>query len=101
MSNKDILNLKFNRGDMTTTKTLGDFLKKLFKTLWKEGEDFNSKRPLGNSDWQWEVYYVLIKNNIIDGTIDDYECVDTVDFYEADKLILELIDYLFREVKSE
>ena len=101
MSNKDILNLTFNRGDMPNTKTLGDFLKKLFKTLWQEGEDFNSKRPLGNSDWQWEVYYVLIKNNIIDGTIDDYDCVDVVDFYEADKVILNLIDYIFREVKSE
>lgn len=100
MRNKEILNLKFNRGDMPNTKTLGDYLKKLFKTLWQEGEDFNSKRPLGNSDWQWEVYYVLVKNNVVEGTIDEYDCVDTVDFYQADKVILNLIDYLFREVQE-
>lgn len=100
MTNKEILKLEFNRGDMPNTNTLGDYLKKLFKTLWQEGEDFNSKRPLGNSDWQWEVYYVLVKNNIVEGTIDKYDCIDTVDFYSADKVILGLIDYLFREVEG-
>ena len=100
MTNKEILNLKFNRGDMPNTKTLGDYLKKLFKTLWQEGECFNSKRPLGNSDWQWEVYYVLIKNKVIDGIIDEYDCVAVANTDQADKVILELIDYLFREVEN-
>lgn len=100
MTNKEILNLEFNRGDMPNTKTLGDYLKKLFKTLWEEGECFNSKRPLGNSDWQWEVYYVLIKNKVIDGIIDKYGGVAVANTDQADKVILKLIDYLFREVKN-
>ena len=100
MTHKEILNLKFNRGDMPNTITLGDYLKKLFKTLWKDGEDFSSKRPLGNSDWQCEIYYVLIKNNVVEGTIDEYDCVYTVDYFQADKVILDLIDYLFREVEE-
>lgn len=99
MINKEILNLKFNRGDMYNIKTLGDYLKKLFKTLWREGEGFSSKRPLGNSDWQWEVYYVLVKNGLVNGTIDEYDCITDVDFEKADSIILELIDYLFEVVE--
>lgn len=33
-------------------KTIGEYLIKLLYCLWKEGDEFSSKRPFGNSSWQ-------------------------------------------------
>lgn len=40
------------RDDDSGASTIGGYLAVLLKTLWEEGETFDSKRPFGNSDWQ-------------------------------------------------
>jgi hypothetical protein len=35
--------------------TVGDYLTKLLLEVWKEEEDFDGKRPFGNSGWQHEL----------------------------------------------
>lgn len=76
-------------------KTIGEYLKKLFCTLWGEGEGFSGKRPFGNSGWQHDVYAALIKASVVDGGLDEYGCVDDIDYEQADNMIIKAIEDLF------
>lgn len=51
--------------------TVGEFLGCLLSALWEENEGFSGKRPLGNSDWQWQVYVAMAKGGFVAGTFDD------------------------------
>lgn len=78
------------------TKKVKKYLKKLLLTLWEEGECFNSKRPFGDSGWEYEIYEMLVKDGLVEGTIDQeigglYEC----DYDVANKLVKELIKESF------
>lgn len=68
-------------------RTIRDYLIALLSTLWREGSDFSSKRPLGMSDWQWEIYAVLVKAGLITGTFDKLGDLDDCDHRAADDLI--------------
>lgn len=46
------LPLPIEQDDVDNCTTLGHYLAELLITLIAEGEDFDSKRPFGNSDWQ-------------------------------------------------
>ena len=75
-------------------ETIADYLRKLLITLIKEKQDFNSKRPFGNSDWVYDLYYPLIENNFISGKIvDGY--IEEVDTEKADQLIINFIEGIF------
>lgn len=50
-----------------------DYLKTLLITLLEEGEGFSGKRPLGNSDWQFQLAHSLVKAKLIDGEVLDEE----------------------------
>lgn len=76
-------------------KTIGEYLKKLFCELWGEGEGFSAKHPFGNSGWQYDIYAALIKAGVVDGELDEYGCVDDVDYGQADDMILKTIEDLF------
>lgn len=99
MTNKEILDLKFESTDLGKEITIKDFFKELLTTLFKEGECFSGKRPFGNSGWDWDLKICLVKNGVIDGhnEIDtDYPEEEDWDFdsKEADKKIFELIKEL-------
>ena len=77
-------------------ETLADYFQALLLKIWEEGEGFSGKRPFGNSGWQYEVYYCLVKNGLVGGEI-DRECEDliSVDKYAAEKFISEYLRSLF------
>lgn len=50
--------------------TVRTYLHKLLSTLWDEQEGFNGKRPFGNSGWEYELHYPLIKNGFVPGDIE-------------------------------
>lgn len=76
--------------------TLKEYLKLIFSNLWAEGEEFNSKRPFGNSDWQWKVYEAMIREKVIEGTIDDYGDIQDFNEAEAGKIIIDYIREKFK-----
>jgi len=67
------------------------YLKQLLITLWREDEDFDAKKPFGNSGWQYTVYAALIKGKFIHGSLDKDGFVEEIDSVRADMYIMELI----------
>lgn len=99
MTNKQILELKFESTDLGKEISIKDFFKELLTTLFKEGECFSGKRPFGNSGWDWDLKICLVKNGVIDGHNEiDPDYPEDEDWYfdseEADKKIFELIKEL-------
>ena len=54
-----ILNLIMREGI-----TVCEYLERLLLTLWEEKDNFSSKRPFGNSGWEYDLYEILIENKI-------------------------------------
>lgn len=81
-------------GNSAGAATVGEYMKTLLATVWREGECFSGKRPFGDSSWQFEVYEALVKAGIIEGTLDDEGYLDDCDTEEADCLIQEAIGWL-------
>ena len=94
---KEVLNAPMQEND-ANAETIGEYLIKLLLTLWERGESFSGKRPFGNSGWEHDLYYALVKNNHIKGKIDD-EYGDLIDYdrAEGDKIIFECIRSLYTE----
>ncbi len=90
MKNKEILELKTGTGI-----SIKVYLRDLLSTLWAEKECFNSKRPFGDSGWQFDLYYPLIKAGLVEGCFDDDEYIDELDMSAADAIILKLINEIF------
>lgn len=51
--------------------TVREYLHRLLDDVWTKEESFNSKRPFGNSSWQYEVFFALFDAGVIDGEKDD------------------------------
>lgn len=94
MSNKEILKLKFYSKDLDREITIKDFFKKLLIKLLQEQEMFSSKRPFGNSDWDADLIVCLIKNNIIDGKLDEDDYIEDYDWKQYNRTLEMLINSL-------
>lgn len=68
--------------------TVKEYLGLLLSTLWLQGSDFSSKRPFGNSDWQWKVYESLAKAELIPAVWDEDGYLEDINVYATDELIL-------------
>jgi hypothetical protein len=82
----------------TEAKNIRHYLFRLLEALWLEGEGFSGKRPFGNSGWDYDIYLPLVKMGAVKGVIeveDEYEYLDTFDRKDADKLVYDLIAYVF------
>ena len=99
MTCKDYLNIPMQDND-AGAKTIGGYLKKLLLTLWNEKECFSSKRPFGNSGWEYEIYQALISAKVVDGKLDECGYVDEVDYFTADGIIRLIIISLFDRMKG-
>lgn len=86
----EILDVEFDSNDLGRTVTVREYFKELLLALWREGEGFSSKRPLGNSSWQWDIYYALADAGVIEQWGDPDE--PDVDVDRADEKILAAID---------
>ncbi len=91
MKNSEILKLKIGDCDAGEGLTIADYFKKLLITMWREGESFSGKRPFGNSGWEYDVYKPLIVAGVVEGSLDEYGFVETLDEPKAVELIVELI----------
>lgn len=70
--------------------------------LWVQGEEFDSKRPFGNSDWKHDILVALVKHGEIDGTYDsDFDIVEIDSFSkaEADQIIFDYLQKRFKRGK--
>lgn len=67
------------------------YLTALLTALWHHGEDFGSKRPFGNSGWQYDVYVPLMKAGYIGGKLDEDGDVEACDYRAGDRLIASAI----------
>lgn len=70
--------------------TLRHYFRELLRTLWRDGERFSGKRPLGNSNWQQDVVDTLVKSGFINGSVTE-DGWSEVDWDEADKFVREEI----------
>ena len=77
-------------------ETLADYFQTLLFKIWEEGEGFSGKRPFGNSGWQYEVYYCLVKNGLVEGEIDpEYGDLISFDREAAEDFVYEYLRSLF------
>jgi hypothetical protein len=95
---KAALDVTFYCDDLGEELTVRDYMKRLLSSLFASGEGFSGKRPFGNSGWEYDVLYALIKSGFIAGTYeededggiycDGYDWAEFHDFIQA--VILEL-----------
>lgn len=83
---REVLNLPMQRNDAEAA-TVGDYLTALLSDLWRWGEDFNCKRPFGNSSWQYELYEALVRGSLIEGVFDEDGYLESVASESGDRLI--------------
>lgn len=91
MTIDEIANLSMECDDFEQDYTIREYLKDLLLTLWQQKERFNSKRPFGNSGWEYDLYKPLIKAGLIEGKLDNNGYVEDVNEAEADAIIDEVI----------
>jgi len=91
-------------GNDADAATIREYLIKLLEGMWKEREDFNGKRPFGNSGWHYDLYKALGQNDLIqvtfdeDGFLEDFVTDD--EQRRADALIGNAIRYLGRDTSA-
>jgi len=66
-----VLDLEMQPND-ANVKTVRDYLKSLLKLVWLYDEEFDGKRPFGNSGWKSEIYETLALSELIESEIDHY-----------------------------
>jgi hypothetical protein len=74
--------------------TIREYYKTLLKTLLETGEGFSGKRPLGNSDWEYQLYEALVKGGAIQGTLNEDGFVEEIDRYHANALLRSAVNAL-------
>lgn len=74
--------------------TVHDYLIALLAMLWQEREEFNSKRPFGNSGWESDLDRALLRAGYVAGELDNEGYVEDVDTDAVDRLIAEAIQSL-------
>jgi len=92
---QDIGSIKFRSDDLDKEVTVKEYLKELLLKLWIEGENFNGKRPWGNSSWDWNVYKALIEKGVIEGRLDEDGYIEKLNEDEANKVIVNYIKEIF------
>lgn len=74
VTNEQVLNCPItnNCSGLGDANTIKEFFVKCMMDLWLEAEDFNAKRPCGNSDWEYEIAESLILAGLVDRFDDSY-----------------------------
>lgn len=87
----EILDLVYDVLPSREIQTIRGYFKEQLSTLWREGESFSGKRPLGNSDWMNDMATCLFKYELIEGELDEDGYLIDVQDREVDDLIQDLI----------
>lgn len=98
-THQDILKCPMQQPNDARVKTVGEYLAKLLSTLWSEGEGFSSKRPFGNSSWEYEIYLALARAGFVHIELDEDGYIDSFS-QEQEDLANELIQRTIRMMGS-
>jgi len=90
MRGKTILTLPM--GEWDDAATVGEYLRDTLKALVREGESFSGKRPLGNSDWDYQLARTLIRAKVIKGRISEDDEPEDFDWEDFNKAMFKAID---------
>jgi hypothetical protein len=99
---REVLDLPMPADNDAEAATIRDYLVALLRQLWTEGEGFSSKRPFGNSGWEWDMYPPLIRAGLVSGELDEDGSISyrnwmyRIDEGHAASLITAAIDELGR-----
>jgi hypothetical protein len=80
---KAVLDLELPEDSDFGAVTIRQAMLMLAGQIWREGEEFSGKRPLGNSDWQSQVTDVVIAAGLSE---DDWQ--------EAERVVSDAISYM-------
>lgn len=80
---QEVLDTEMQDND-SGASTIRGYLKALLFALWEEGEGFSGKRPFGNSGWDGDLAFPLVRAKIIKGKIYTEEDGDEIDQYLDD-----------------
>jgi len=90
----NVLDIKMQPNDADAS-TVKDYLKALLTELWNKGEGFSSKRPFGNSGWEYDLYTALAIAGVVESEYrEEYEEYINIDEGAANELIFEAITSL-------
>lgn len=73
---KQILALPMPDTNDADASTVGEYLSALLIALIEEGEGFSGKRPIGNSDWQFQLAQPLVEAGLVEGEYEWYDGED-------------------------
>jgi hypothetical protein len=90
-ASESVLDLPIESGNDADASTVRGYLIELLATLWRQGAGFSSKRPFGESDWQYSIYTALLRAGLVTGQFDENGYVEDVDYAAADDLICRAI----------
>lgn len=94
LSPQEILSIKLDKND-ADAETIGQYLFSLTRKVWQEEEDFDGKRPFGNSGWTDDIVHALILNGVLRGELDEYGRIDDYDRLELNILMGDLFSFLY------
>jgi hypothetical protein len=89
-----ILNLKIPFIKENEEITIREFFERCLISLWWNADAFKGLSPLGLYDWEYKIITVLIKEGLVEGSIDEEDIID-FDSMTADNLMINIIKYLF------
>ena len=90
-----ILDLPMGVNDVEAA-TIRDYLKAIVSNVWSKGEGFSGKRPFGNSGWERELYYPLVKAGVATGKLGDGPWIDDITREERDEAHVIIADAINR-----
>ena len=87
--------IEFYSNDLLKKVTVKQYLHILLRDLWLHKDGFSSKRPFGNSGWEYEIYAALINARFIEGELDQEGFVVEINESVADLLVVNFIQEVF------
>lgn len=90
---QEVLDLPMLSND-AGARTIREYLISLLYQVWDYGEAFDGKRPFGNTGWHIDLYYTLVINNFVEGSIDEDNWLTDLDRESADSIIFLAIESL-------
>jgi len=70
-TSEEVLAVPMSQHNDAHVETIGDYLLALGAGVWTEQENFNGKRPFGNSNWGQDLELALAKAGLVEATIDE------------------------------
>jgi hypothetical protein len=68
-------------------ETVRGFLGELLWQVWEKGESFNGKRPWGDSGWEHDLHYPIVRAGLVTGSFNMHGDLLEYDVKGADKII--------------